>query len=122
MGTANMPNTGTMLGYVDPAEILRARRAVRALETWQQAACAPICAKYKLEHPWEQGCLFELLASNTELQNEVHIAPGHMNRWNGPWGEFIRHVWGGKGKELRRWVFDDMIATLQLDVAAAVER
>ena len=121
-GTANMPNTGAMMGYVDPADAPRGRRAIGALETWQRAACTPRCAKFRQEHPWEQGCLFELLASSSELQAEMHVAPGHMNRWNGPWGEFVRHVWGGSGKEIRGWVFTDMINTLQLDVAAAVSR
>ena len=30
-----------------------------------------------------------------------------MQLFNSPWGQFIRHVWGGPGVELRRKAFDD---------------
>ena len=111
-----------MLGYVDPANVSRVQRALDVLRQWQDASCLPLCTKFRSEHPWEQGCLEALLENSQVARAEIHIASGHMNLWNGPWGQFVRHVWGGPGKELRKWVFDDMIATLRLDVDTAAKR
>ena len=37
----------------------------------------------------------------------MRIASAPMQLFNSPHGQFIRHVWGGPGVELRRRAFDD---------------
>ena len=100
----------------------RLLRAVRALDSWQAAGCDERCSRFQNEHPWEQGCLQELLKADSALAGEIRVAPGHMNLWNGPWGVFVRHVWGGPGKENRNWAFDDMTTSLGLDVREMATR
>ena len=119
----NWINTGAAYGYVDPADTQRTRRAIDALRLWQTAACDK-CVQFQTEdkHPWEQGCLEVLLKESPLVQGAVNVTHSHMNLWNGPWGVFARHAWGGPGKELRKWVFDDMVASHRIDVEATVAK
>ena len=56
-----------------------------------------------------------LVASRAQLRNRTllpegwrtRVATAPMQLFNSPWGQFIRHIWGGPGVELRRRVFDD---------------
>ena len=117
----NWLNTGVAYGYIDPTDALRTKTAIDALRLWQKAACDK-CVQFQTEdkHPWEQGCLEVLLRESPLVQQAVNITNSHMNLWNGPWGVFARHAWGGTGKELRKWVFDDMVTSHRIDVTATV--
>jgi hypothetical protein len=114
-------NTGAAYGYVDPADSRRTEGAIAALTAWRRAACDE-CDDFQTDdkHPWEQGCLERLLDTSTQVQQTVNVSTLHMNTWNGPWGAFLRHAWGGPGKELRNWVFEDMVLTHQIDVEASI--
>ena len=121
----NLLNTGVAYGYVDPHDRDRLAALRRVLELWQQASCdAALCLGFSRpeQHPWEQGCLQKLLFNTTKsiFQPVVHVSQQHMNLWNGPWGVFVRHVWGGPGKDKRNWVFDDMIESYRIDVSASL--
>ena len=115
-------NTGAAYGYVDPADTKRTAAALTMLRTWRQAACTE-CNDFQTEdkHPWEQGCMERLLKTSEEVQQQVNISYSHMNTWNGPWGAYLRHAWGGPGKDLRKWVFEDKVLSLQLDVEKSIE-
>jgi len=115
-------NTGAAYGYVDPADAERTAAAAKMLRTWREASCSD-CKDFQTEdkHPWEQGCMERLLKTSDVVQQQVNISYSHMNTWNGPWGAYLRHAWGGPGKDLRKWVFEDKVLSLQLDVEKSVE-
>ena len=50
------------------------------------------------------------------ITDVVGILPGHMNNWNGPWGKFVRHVWGGVGREKRETIPQDAALVYQYDL------
>jgi hypothetical protein len=114
-------NTGAAYGYINPADVQRTRDAIAALALWRQAACGN-CTDYQTEdkHPWEQGCLERLLDTSPQIQQTVNVSMQHMNTWNGPWGAYLRHAWGGPGKEVRNWVFEDMVLTHLIDVDESI--
>ena len=115
-------NTGAAYGYVDPSDKVRTAAALKMLRTWREASCTD-CEDFQTEdkHPWEQGCMERLLKTSSIIQQQVNISHSHMNTWNGPWGAYLRHAWGGPGKDLRKWVFEDKALSLQLDVEKSVE-
>lgn len=121
-------NTGMLYGYVDPTDDARYKRAILALDEWTQASCN-ICENlFKRYHPWEQGCLEVLLGlepanatQNPVVAAGITVSTMHMNTWNGPWGAFARHIWGGPGKEMRAYAFDNEITTFRLDVERSFE-
>jgi len=45
-----------------------------------------------------------------------HVSQQPMNLWNGPWGIFVRHVWGGPGVDKRFNYFTDMTDSYDIDV------
>jgi hypothetical protein len=116
-------NTGVAYGYVDPSNQERTNRITTALQQWTNSTC-DTCNDYQTadKHPWEQGCLERLLNESVSMQAVINISQQHMNTWNGPWGEYARHAWGGPGKELRSWVFEDMTLTHRIDVEKSIAR
>ena len=129
VGTSNHLNSGVLYGYVDPAQRDRAERFLAMLRLWQSASCSEaLCLKFAKTHPWEQGCLEKLMydetlrasaLSTTELQLlqlAVNVSQQPMNVWNGPWGVFVRHVWGGPGMDKRFDYFTDMVDSYDIDV------
>lgn len=125
----NQINTGVLYGYVDPTDTSRYEKAISALDSWVDASCN-ICEEFKQNHPWEQGCLEVLLGLNSThpvtpnplVKSAIAVSPLHMNAWNGPWGTFVRHIWGGPGKEMRGYAFVNEVASHQVDVQHAYER
>ena len=83
--------------------------SARLLAVWMRAAQLPVCAPFRQQWPCEQQCLHELLRNRTLLPEgwRTRIASAPMQLFNSPHGQFIRHVWGGPGVELRRRAFDD---------------
>jgi len=79
------------------------------LAAWMRAASLPVCAPFRQLWPCEQQCFHELLRNRSLLPRgwRAAIATAPMQLFNSPWGQFIRHVWGGPGVELRRKAFDD---------------
>ena len=125
----NKLNTGVAYAYVDPAQQDRTGRFLVVLQLWQRSTCdSALCLRYSWVHPWEQGCLEKLLftaneslrATQQQVESVVHVSQQHMNLWNGPWGVFVRHVWGGPGKEKRLYDFDDMVDSYRIDVPASL--
>eukprot|EP00039_Didymoeca_costata_P019554 m.337987 g.337987 ORF g.337987 m.337987 type:complete len:357 (-) comp18285_c0_seq1:1511-2581(-) len=118
-----MLNTGVAYAYADPQNVSRFQAGLKTLEYWQKSVCNE-CIEFQTEdkHPWEQGCLEILLKDKpSKFPTEIKIHGGHMNLWNGPWGQYVRHVWGGPGKSLRKWLFDDMIARYLINVDVFVD-
>ena len=79
--------------------------ALRLFQTWAEARHAPICRQWDRVHPFEQGCLEILLNASgsklaAELVDAVRLDP--MTIYNSPYGSFVRHIWGGPGRPLRR--------------------
>jgi hypothetical protein len=83
--------------------------SARLLAVWMRAAQLPVCAPFRQQWPCEQQCFHELLRNRTLLPEgwRMRIASAPMQLFNSPHGQFIRHVWGGPGVELRRRAFDD---------------
>ena len=42
-----------------------------------------------------------------DAARKVRVVP--MQLFNSPWGEFVRHIWGGHGKDLKRHTYDDAL-------------
>lgn len=115
-------NTGVAYGYIDPTDPERLAAGLTALRRWQSSVCDG-CSEFQTDdkHPWEQGCLEKLLRVPGPIRDAINVSASHMNAWNGPWGQYIRHVWGGPGKELRKILFSDMVLSHQIDVEHSVK-
>lgn len=77
---------------------------------FRQAAHLPLCQSFRRSWPCEQQCFHELLRNGSLLPQgwRRRIATAPMQLFNSPYGQFIRHIWGGgAGRNLRQWLFDD---------------
>lgn len=109
-------NTGAIYAYKDVYNTRRLSRTIEALRQWEAAACNDLCSKWRFQHAFDQKCL-EVLYLQLPLFKEVfNRTTVHMNVFNGPWGQFVRHLWGGPGKELRNIVQEDLTARYLIDV------
>jgi hypothetical protein len=113
-------NAGIHYVYVNPDDKSRVKDLLDALAYWF-AAVRSSCKDMTHGWPVEQGCLQRLLPQSQLLQSVIHIAPHHMNVWNGPWGRFVRHLWSGIGHELRPVFVSDMIARYLINETAEFE-
>lgn len=78
----------------------RIETALYAIDELMLSVCQPACRSFAQHWPLEQGCILRLRATSEPFARAVNVTFSHMNVWNGPWGQFVRHVWSGPGHEL----------------------
>jgi hypothetical protein len=133
-------NAGVAVMYVDPKNTSRTAAMRRLLGAWRDSSCnfrqahgsptAPYgvmlpgnrqeqaifaeCGELQKDWPAEQKCLQDALVNGvSEIPRVVHVPELQMNWLNGPWGIFVRHMWGDK-RTTKKWVFDDMLNVLNV--------
>ena len=109
-------NAGVLYMYKDVSGSQRHRDALEALKIWEAAPCQPVCAHLRWNPKLDQGCLEILYKTNPFIGRVVNRTELHMNVFNGPWGQFVRHLWGGVGIELRHVIPQDQAARYLIDV------
>ena len=88
-----------------------------ARNRFHEQACAELLLGLYMSkiHPYLQSKLF---------QENVELLPGHMNHWNGPWGEFFRHLWSGiQGRETPRGkgISEDFVLSFSINVNESIQ-
>lgn len=108
-------NSGVWYAYADPFDSARIARTIAAVDELTAAACDARCAYWRQNHAYEQSCLIKLLETSQLIRSVFNVTRSHMNYWNGPWGQFVRHLWKGPGVELRAPMIDDVVTRYLLD-------
>ena len=90
------------------------RWARRLLSVWEGLRTRG-CVGRGFHRQAEQRCFERLLAlgpnGSLPAGTPARVLVTPMQLLNSPWGLYVRHLWGGEGRDLRAHVYDDALHT-----------